>query len=197
MLEFLNQIDTDIFLFLNGLHTTFFDNLMWFISGKFTWIPLYLLLVFFLVRKYRINSLWWLLALALVVLFADRISSGLIKPLAQRWRPTHNPAIEHLVHVVNNYRGGSYGFVSSHAANTFAVATLLTFAFQQKWAKFALIAWAIVVSYSRIYLGVHYPGDVICGAALGIAIALAVFYSLRKLLNIFQQKNIKQSHKSV
>lgn len=197
MLEFLNQIDTDIFLFFNGLHTTFFDNLMWFISGKFIWIPLYLLLVFFLVRKYRINSLWWLLALALVVLFADRISSGLIKPLAQRWRPTHNPAIEHLVHVVNNYRGGSYGFVSSHAANTFAVATLLTFAFQQKWAKFALIAWATVVSYSRIYLGVHYPGDVICGAALGIAIALAVFYSLRKLLITFQQKNIKQTHKSV
>jgi len=175
MIDALNQLDTHLFLFLNGLHTQWLDPLMWIISGKLIWIPLYLVLLFFLIKQYG-KQVWIpLLGVALLILLADQTASGLLKEAVQRLRPSRNPSLEGLVHIVNNYRGGKYGFVSSHASNSFAIAVFFSLIFRYRPVSILLICWAIIVSYSRIYLGVHYPGDVICGALIGCGWAVIVY----------------------
>lgn len=189
MIETLNHLDAQLLLTLNGLHSPFWDGVMEFASGKLTWLPLYIVLVLLLWRRHGKQAIWWLLAVAVVVLLVDQISSSLIKPAVERLRPTHNPEIAHLVHVVNGYRGGMYGFVSSHAGNTFGVAVLLALVFGNRWAWLGLLLWAAFVSYSRIYLGVHYPGDVLCGALLGVAVAVGVYQITRRLILRYQPKH--------
>ena len=183
MIDALNQLDTQLLLMLNSMHSPFWDSAMALASGKLTWLPLYAALLWALVRRHGWRTAWWLLATALVVLLVDRISSGLIKPTVARLRPTHEPAIANLVHTVNGYRGGLYGFVSSHAANTCGVAVLLAGALGRCWLWGALLLWAAFVSYSRIYLGVHYPGDVLCGAALGSGVGLGIYIAFKHIIN--------------
>lgn len=182
MLEELIRLDTNVFLFLNDLHNPFWDQVMWFITQKETWYPLYALILFFVFRQYRWTGFWVFLAMALVVTLADQISVKVFKFGLERPRPSHNEALDGLIHIINNYRGGAYGFVSSHAANTFGFATLTTRIFNQRWVVWALFIWATVVSYSRIYLGVHYPGDIIGGALLGIIIGYSVYLLYRYLM---------------
>lgn len=168
MIEKLEQIDRTVFLFLNGLHTPFFDKVMWIISGTLTWLPLYIILLFFMIKADKRN--WWLIiaAIAITIAAADLVSVHLFKNIFLRYRPSHNLEIQHLVHIVNGYRGGKYGFVSSHAANTFALATFVSFYFNKRWIAVSILLWAAIVSYSRIYLGVHYPSDIDCGGAIGV-----------------------------
>jgi len=175
MIDKLLQLDTDLFLFLNSLHSDFFDQIMWFISGKIQWLPLYALLIFFIIRKFKIKSIIILASLILAIVFSDQISVHLFKDVFQRLRPCHNPQIAYLVHIVNNHCGGQYGFVSSHAANTFALATFISYLFKNKYVSYSILIWATIVSYSRIYLGVHYPGDVICGALLGTILGISFY----------------------
>jgi len=140
---------------------------MYWISGDKSWIPLYMILLIVIIyneRPYRF--IYTILFVVIAVILSDKISV-LIKIMVERPRPTHNPEIANIVHIVNDYRGGMYGFVSSHAANVFCVATFIAYELKSvKWSLF-LIVWATVVSYSRIYLGVHYPLDIIFGAVLG------------------------------
>ena len=188
MIDFLDSIDKSLLLWLNSFHTPFWDNIMWFISGKVEWIPLYTILLGFIIYKFRWKSIYILFGIALVIVLADRISVEVFKEVVKRPRPTHCKAIKHLVHTVNNYRGGAYGFVSSHAANSFAIATYLTFIFRKKYFTWFMFFWALVVSYSRVYLGVHYPGDVFCGALLGTACGMLGYFILVKLNNRFNLK---------
>ncbi len=164
------QWDTDLFLWLNGCRSTVADHVMWLLSQTYTSIPLYLLLLYWLYRKYPNNKsrLIVVLSIGLLILLSDQISSGICKPLFLRLRPTHQPEIADLVYTVNNYRGGLYGFVSSHAANCFAVAVFTSLLLQRKVITIVMLAWAAVVSYSRIYLGVHYPLDIFCGMLVGV-----------------------------
>lgn len=182
MLEFLNNLDTSLFLRLNSFHSPFWDKTMWFISGKYEWIPLYGVLLAWVIYKFKWKSIWIILTIAVLITLADQISTEVFKKGIERLRPTHNPEIRDLVHIVNDYRGGMYGFVSSHAANSFAVAIFFSLVMKLRWFSCSIITWAALVSYSRIYLGVHYPGDILGGALLGIALAFLTHYFLRLFL---------------
>ncbi|MBN2349236.1 MAG: phosphatase PAP2 family protein [Bacteroidales bacterium] len=176
MLQFLNDIDTRLFLFLNGFHSPFWDTVMWWISGKIQWLPLYLVLIGWMIYRYKWKTLYILLFVIVLITLSDQGSVKLFKDVFQRLRPCHTPEIQQFVHIVNNKCGGSYGFISSHAANSFALAMFTTQLFKNKIYTYFIFSWALIVSYSRIYLGVHYPGDILGGAAWGICCGLVVFY---------------------
>ena len=172
----LNDLDHQLFLFLNGLHVDWLDPVMTFISSEMGWIPFYAVLVFLVFYKYRWKGLWVLLGVAVVITCSDQISASVFKPIFHRLRPCYDPLIEDLVYTPKGKPGGHYGFISSHAANTFALASFIYMTMKKHYSKIGWIMfpWAILVSYSRIYMGVHFPGDVICGAALGMMLGFGI-----------------------
>ncbi|MEX0981572.1 MAG: phosphatase PAP2 family protein [Bacteroidales bacterium] len=178
-MDTLNQIDTRLFLFLNGLHSETFDHIMVWVSGKLTWWPFYLVLLAYLVWSGRLQVIPLILFIALCITLADQSSVRLFKEVFERLRPCHEPALEGMVHLVNDKCGGMYGFVSSHAANSFGVATLLLLVVRRRLFTIVILFWAALVSYSRIYLGVHYPGDIIGGAVLGMFCGYLVYLLFR------------------
>ena len=141
----LTDIDKQLFLFFNGLHSSMLDLLMWQISGKWIWIPLYIFILFAVIKTFGKRSIFVIIAIILTIVASDQLSV-LVKNSVQRLRPSHNPDFEGLVHIVNNYRGGIFGFVSSHAANCFGVATFVSLLFSRKWVTCSIFFWAIIVS---------------------------------------------------
>ncbi len=176
-MESLSTIDSDLFLFLNGLHADWMDKVMLLVTDMWVWFPIYLLLIYWAVRQYGKRCWWVFLAVALVVLCSDQLASHVCKPLFHRLRPCYNIDFQDLIHLPKGMAGGKYGFVSSHAANTFGVAVLLTPLLNRfrPWTAIALYFWAFVSSYSRIYIGYHYPGDILCGAVIGVLVGLILW----------------------
>lgn len=178
MLDFLIELDTNIFLFLNDLHLPFFDYFMKAFTGKLIWAPMYAVILFILYRRYgwKVATVF-VLGTVLSVGLADHICASHIRPFVERLRPSNllNP-ISSEVHIVDGYRGGSYGFPSCHAANSFALATFLSLLFSARRFTIFIFVWALLNSYSRLYLGVHYPGDLIIGAIIGSMIASGVYF---------------------
>ena len=172
----LERLDKSLFLFLNSLHNDFFDKLMWQLSDKLIWIPLYLAILIIIIYRQKNRALFIIPILLLAVVISDQVSVHLFKDVFQRLRPCHDPSMEGLVHIVNGKCGGKYGFVSSHAANSFGLAMLSSLILKRKWYTIMILAWATSVSYSRIYLGVHYPGDILGGALLGILTGYGLYY---------------------
>ncbi len=171
MRDAINQLDTDLFLWLNGLYAPWLDGFMVLITGRDVWIPVYALLISWLTFRYRKRAISMVLTLAVAVALSDQTASALLKPLTHRLRPCHTPGLQKLIHSVLEC-GGLYGFASSHAANTFALATglwlLLGSAYPSvRW----VFLWATIVSYSRIYVGAHYPLDILAGAGVGVLAA--------------------------
>lgn len=190
MIELLNNIDSKLFLFLNGIHSEFWDNVMFFVSGMKQWIPLYIAVILLIMARFKKKGIIVIGALIILLVLTDQTSVHLFKNVFQRLRPSQNPNLEGLVHLVNNYRGGKFGFVSSHAANTFGFAMFLTLLFKNKYFAGFILSWAAIISYSRIYLGVHYPGDIICGALLGILLSNLVYWIYKLILKkIFPVKS--------
>ena len=180
MLEVLNHLDKSFFLFLNGINSQSTDAFMFIISQKaWVWLPLHLLSLYLLFKSKGKNIWLPLLAIIIIIVFSDQIASSIIKPLVQRLRPTHDSSIASLVHIVNGYKGGRYGFVSSHAANSISIAIFLTLVIRKKWFTYLIVGWALLVSYTRIYLGVHYPGDILGGFVVGALVSLVVYYLYR------------------
>ncbi len=175
MIDWLKQIDQELFLWLNGLHTPWLDMPMLYITGRGMWIPFYVLLAGWLIYKQKKDAIWSVIFIAVAVAASDQITSGFMKPFFERFRPCHDPAIAHLVYTVKGC-GGKFGFASSHAANTVALAVCVALLHPHKrWLGVLLFSWAALVSYSRIYVGVHYPGDLIVGAIVGVTIAVALY----------------------
>lgn len=181
LFEFLDHLDKDLLLYLQSQNTPLMDTLMAGITSKYNWLPLYLLLLLALFRQFRWQAVYSVVAVVLLVILSDQITSSLMKPLFGRFRPCHDPEIGHLVRIVTKC-GGLYGFVSGHASNSFAVTTffLLLFGRTHRYVWWLLI-WPIFVSYSRIYLGVHYPLDILGGALVGIILGYLVFVGTSKL----------------
>lgn len=174
------QYDKDAFLAINGSDSVFWDGFMWVYTNTLIWIPLAIVLLYVIYKNNRQReTILILFMVALVILLCDRISSGLFKPMFKRFRPAQDPEMMYLVDIINNYRGGRYGFVSSHAANTFGILAFTSLLFRKKEYTIAFLIWALISCYSRIYLGVHYLGDIICGAILGLIIGCLIYLVYR------------------
>ena len=190
MIESLEKIDQQLFLFLNSIHTPWLDPVFYMISYKLTWIPLYVIILLFAYRKKGWQfSLLVLVGTLLTVALADLISVHAFKNVFERYRPSHNEDFGHLVHVVRDFsgqeiRGGYFGFVSSHAANHFGIAVFIGLMLRsvRKRILLFLLIWAALIAYSRIYMGVHYPADVFVGGIVGALIGI-IIYNLAMLIN--------------
>jgi len=190
MFKSLVNTDNNLFLLINGAHNQTFDFIMWWISKPITWLPLYILMAYIIIRKYKQSGIIFIILAGLLIALSDQTSVHLFKNVFQRLRPCHNPELQGLVHMVNGKCGGSYGFVSSHAANMFAVATYVFLILRKHYRYFSLglFFWAALVSYSRIYLGVHYPADVFAGALLGVVCGIITWY----IAGFVQRRYFKQ-----
>ncbi len=172
MIEYLNQLDSTIFLFFNGIHAPFFDKFMMTCTGRFIWIPMYATILYILIKSFKSKMvLIYIAAISLAIILTDQTCSSLIRPLVERMRPSNpdNP-LSGFAHLVDGYRGGPHGFPSCHAANSFALAVFMSCLIARRRFILFIFGWAMLNSYSRLYLGVHYPGDLLVGAIIGSTI---------------------------
>ena len=183
MIEFLQDIDRQLLLDINGSDSLYLDRLVRTLTNGLTWIPLYLSL-FYMVMKNNDNFRRLLLVLGgagLCVLLAGTVDDAIVKPLVARWRPTHDPQIGILVDIVDGYRGGKYGFFSAHASNTMSIATFFCWLARSRRLSIALVIWSLVNCWTRMYLGVHFPGDILVGLIWGITVGTGVYFLYRRL----------------
>jgi len=187
LIQALNTFDTNLFLFLNGFHNSLFDGIMSAFSAKLTWIPVYVAVLYVVIKTWRKDAIWVALSFVACILIADHVSSSFFKEVVQRPRPSHADELQGLVHLVNYHRGGKFGFVSSHAANAVGFALISSLLFKRWFYTLSIFSWAIITAYSRIYLGVHYPFDVLGGAVVGALAALFCFWILQKYRPVVKQ----------
>lgn len=172
--------DKQLLLDWNGSDSLFWDGFMWVATSTYIWIPMAIVLFYVIFKNNKAReALLIILLFALVITLADQIASGICKPLFERFRPSRDPEIMYMVDIVNGYRGGRYGFISSHAANTFGVMVFISLLMRNKWITCVFLSWAILNAYSRIYLGVHYPGDILFGTLNGCIVGLIVYMIYR------------------
>ena len=193
LLSMLKAMDTMVFLTVNSHHNAYFDSVMWLVSGKLIWVPMYVSLFFVLLKNYSYKVVFAiLLAIGVVILFTDSFTAQVIRPWVCRLRPSNldNP-MSSMVHIVDGYRGGAYGFPSNHASNTWGFAFFITFLFRRYKLTFFFFLWALLVCYSRMYLGVHYFGDLLIGGLLALAGASTVFYVFRKVSGDTRLQKVK------
>ncbi|MDR3235226.1 MAG: phosphatase PAP2 family protein [Prevotellaceae bacterium] len=182
MFDWLIDLDKTLFVLLNNCYCSTFDPVMIFVTGNFSWIPLYLVIFFFFFRKHGWKTgLLALLAVLLIFGLTDQLGVHLFKNTIQRLRPCHESEFQGVIRILEAC-GGQYSFISNHAANTFGLATFTSLFFRKKWYVWSIVLWAALVSYSRIYVGKHYPLDLLCGAIFGALIAYLV-YRLYTFLN--------------
>ncbi len=196
MIDFLNQLDTQIFLIFNGLHSDFFDSFMKLFTGRFIWIPMYVALAAVVVHVCRWQkALVYLLAIGAAIALTDQTCASVIRPAVERLRPSNleNPLSE-LAYIVGGYRGGSYGFPSCHSANSFALAVFMSLLFPRRRMVYTFLVWAALNSYTRLYLGVHYPGDLLVGAVIGSAFGALCYYAASRVAPLPRAERLARTH---
>lgn len=181
MINYLDTLDRQVTMAINGFNSAYMDNAMWMATSVMSWVLMLLAFLWILRNKGWRGAVAAIVAVALTILFIDQLTSGLIKSMVGRLRPSHNPALAATIHLVNGYQGGMYGFVSGHAGNSFGIALIMSLMLRYRPATIAMMLWAALQCYSRMYLGVHYMGDIVCGTILGLMVA-AVVYWLMKFL---------------
>ncbi|WP_289003946.1 phosphatase PAP2 family protein [uncultured Parabacteroides sp.] len=177
MVEKILAYERDLFFMLNGSDSPFLDRFMWLFSGKAVWLPLaaFILIVLLYKKKWK-ESILILLGIVLVVTLCDQFASHVCKPIFTRFRPTHHPDFMDQVKTVFDYRGGRYGFISSHAANAFGFATYMSLLFRYRLFTWTIFLWAALTAYTRVYLGVHFISDIVPGAIAGVFFGWLVYW---------------------
>ena len=188
-LDWLQNVDRAALLAVNGSDSLFLDSVVHVLTTAITWLPLYLSLFYLVVKNHNsLQRIGLIVGCAgLCILFAGAVDDLIVKPLVGRWRPTHDPVIGTLVDVVNGYRGGKYGFFSAHACNTFGIAVFFCWLVRSRLLSTALVLWSLVNCWTRLYLGVHFPGDILCGllwGAIGASLAYLLYHRLRLRLTV-------------
>lgn len=185
MLSILQHIDTELLLLINGWHAAWLDQFMYSFSGRWVWVPMYVSLAFILLRRegWRRGGIY-LLAIGLTILMADQVCATLIRPMVGRMRPA-NPAnpLSDMIHIVNGYRGGQYGFPSCHGTNSVALAVFMSLIIRRRSFVCLIWTWALINCYTRMYLGVHYPGDLLVGGLIGGVVAVGMYKGGRRLID--------------
>lgn len=178
----LNELDHELTLAINGSYSLFWDNVMYTVTDTLSWTLVMLALLVFIFKNNRWqDAVLVIVMMGLLILVADRFCSGYVKPTVARWRPTQDPELMYCVDIVRGYRGGRFGFFSGHACNTFCVATFLSLLFRYGKVSLTLFFWAATTTFTRLYLGVHYLGDILVGMLVGCVLGLT-FYVLLSLL---------------
>lgn len=182
-LSMLESFDRDALLAVNGSDSLFLDRVAHVLTTAITWIPLYISLFIVVLRNndnFR-KVLMILGAAGLCVLFAGTVDDLIVKPTVARWRPTHDPVIGAVVDVVDGYRGGRYGFFSAHAANTFSIAIFFCWLVRSRLLSTAMVVWSLTNCWTRLYLGVHFPGDILVGLTWGFLVGTSVYFLFHRL----------------
>jgi undecaprenyl-diphosphatase len=187
--ETILQLDRELLLYLNSFNSPLFDNFFWVITSVIIWVPLYAAILYVVFKEQGIKGFVAVLALALLVTLCDQISSNIFKEGFERLRPSRDPSLEGLVDLINGKRGGKFGFVSSHATNSFGLAAFSLLLFRYRWYTVFILFWASLNSYSRIYMGVHYPGDILGGIILGVLLGVFVYWFYKKVAARFKPGN--------
>lgn len=193
MLDTLQQLDNDIFLSLNGSTGEWLDNFSWYFSGKLVWGFFYaaILASFFYRYGWR-RALGLLLLIVLIIAVCDQLCGNFVRHSIERMRPSNpNNPISDMVHIVNGHRGGPYGFPSCHAANSFALSVFVSLLYRCKWITVCMMLWALFTAYTRVVLGVHYPGDLLVGAVTGTCVAAAAYYSARNIYRRYPRRPVR------
>lgn len=178
----INELDHTLTLFINGSDSIFWDNVMYTVTNTFSWSVVIVALLIIIFKNNNIkDTLLIFLAIGLLIFVADRICSGIVKPMVARWRPAQDPQLMYLVDVVRGYRGGRFGFFSGHACNTMCVAVFLSLLFRSPKVTATLIFWSLTTTFTRLYLGVHYLGDVCVGWCVGIVLGFVFYYLLHRV----------------
>lgn len=194
--QWLVEGDSSILLAVNGMHSSYFDTFMWLCSRKFEWIPFYLSILYVLFRNFNWRVvLYSLVAMGVILLLTDAVSSHFIRPVVARLRPSNleNP-ISEMIHIVDNHRGGRYGFPSSHASNSWGLVFFVGLLLRRRVLTTFLSCWALLLCYSRLYLGVHYPGDLLAGMLLGAVVASLVYYVFWRTTKVEPPSDMKHPY---
>ena len=194
--QWLVEGDSSILLAVNGMHSSYFDTFMWLCSRKFEWIPFYLSILYVLFRNFNWRVvLYSLVAMGVILLLTDAVSSHFIRPVVARLRPSNleNP-ISEMIHIVDNHRGGRYGFPSSHASNSWGLVFFVGLLLRRRLLTTFLACWALLLCYSRLYLGVHYPGDLLAGMMLGAVVASPVYYVFWRMTKVEPPSDMKHPY---
>ena len=196
MIEVLEDLDRQLLLAVNGSGSLYLDRVVVTLTHAATWIPLYLAL-FYMVLKNNDNFRRLLLVLggvAVCYLLAGAVDDGIVKPMVARWRPTHDPQIGMLVDIVDGYRGGRYGFFSAHASNTMCIATFFCWLARSRRLSVTLVTWSLINCWTRMYLGVHFPGDILVGVLWGICVGTGMYFLYRRLTRgMYMPRNMNPS----